>query len=156
MILALAGPAACASRPPGEAPCSFATPPVTGWTTYDEGGFTIRLPPAYERIPVQGIDSRVGRWEGPGGSVGYDLGAYANPLRPNELTPFPGLVVCQESDGRGAPRIIRYSPPAGGYAVSAHWPGSGTTGPLTVEGVVERPEDRGEILAIIHSVRMEP
>src|SRR5690606_28353823 len=99
--------------------CGFTLPSREGWTSYEEGDFTILLPAEYRRVPVQGIDSRVGRWEAAGKQVSYDLGAYSNTLQRDEVNPLPELSVCQESDG-AQPRIVRYSPPEGGYAVGAH------------------------------------
>src|SRR5690606_26749910 len=121
---------------------------------HDEGDFTLLLPPDFARAEVQGIDSRVGRWEAPGRSVSYDLGAYSNPLEPNDLNAFPDLVVCQESDGPDTPRIVRYTSPEGGFAVGAHWPGlreaaPGMTVSLTVQGVAQDAERAGELLAIL-------
>lgn len=155
-LLAIAGSAACASSPQAGDLCNLPIPPVAGWSSFDEGDFTLRLPSDYTRVQVQGIDSRVGRWEAPGKQVSYDLGPYANPLEPGGLNAFADLVVCQESDGSRTPRIIRYTPEGGGYAVAAHWPdlreSGGMTASLTLEGLVQQPEDQGEILAIIHSV----
>src|SRR5690606_1095118 len=87
-----------------------------------------------------------------------DFGAYSNPLEPDGLNAFPDLVVCQESDGQGSPRIIRYSPAEGGYAVAAHWPNvqerGGRSLSLTIEGVVGQAEDQAELIAIFRSVRI--
>jgi hypothetical protein len=33
------------------------------WVLHDEGGFSIRLPPKFHRVEVQGIDSHVGQYE---------------------------------------------------------------------------------------------
>ena len=101
LVLTLAGSAACASNRVAEGPCGPMAPSTAGWSAHDEGAFTVQLPPAYERVTIQGIDSQVGRWEAPGKRVSYDLGAYSNPLQPNDLNAFPEMVVCQEGDGRG-------------------------------------------------------
>jgi len=160
LVLPLAGLFACASGLRSEDPCAATMPPVAGWTVHDEGTFTIQLPPSYTRVEARGIDSQEGRWEAPGRRISYDLGFYSNPLQQDEMESFPGRVVCQESEGPGTPRIIRYTPEDGGYAFSAHWPdlrgqGSGTTESLTLYGVVEQEGDQGEILAVIRSVRIE-
>ena len=65
-----------------------------------------------------------------------------------------------EGEGPEEPRIILHEPADGGYAVSAHWAGvreqgPGRTASLTLEGVVQSAEDRGELLEIIRSVRID-
>lgn len=158
-ILTLAGLASCASNPPPGPLCGVTPSPTSGWPTYDEGAFTVSLPPEYERVQTQGIDSQVGRWEAAGKEVTYDYGFYSNPLEQNEVTPMPGFTLCQDSDDSGAPRIIQHRPAEGGYAISAHWPDlheteSGMTESLTLGGVVQQAEDLGELLAIIQSVQI--
>lgn len=53
-----------------------------GWKTWNEGPFEIRLPPQFAKVPVQGIDSLVGRFVTPDDSVSvdYDFGAWSNDL----------------------------------------------------------------------------
>src|SRR5690606_39210219 len=109
-IVSIAGLIGCATTAGTASPCDLPTPPTTGWMLQDEGAFTLRLPPGYERVEAQGIDSQVGIWEAPGKRISYDLGFYSNPLTPNDVNSFPGMVVCQESEGSGHPRIILYTP----------------------------------------------
>ncbi len=159
VIAVLLSSAACATQPTGEAACEFPVPSTAEWVTWDEGTFTLQLPPEYTKVPVQGIDSQVGRWEAPGRWLDYDLGFYSNPL-PVDDSDAPGAPrVCQQSDRRGAPRIVSHSPAEGGFAIGAHWSdlrrtGAGMTESLTLQGRAERPEDQGELLAIIRSVRI--
>ena len=152
--------AACAPGASPADPCAMTVPSTAGWTAYDEGAFTLQLPPGYSRAEAQGIDSQVGRWEAPGKRVSYDFGVYSNRLQRDDLNAFPGLVVCAEGEGPEEPRIILHEPADGGYAVSAHWAGvreqgPGRTASLTLEGVVQSAEDRGELLEIIRSVRID-
>jgi heat shock protein HslJ len=160
LVLPLTALVACASGPHSEDPCAAAMPPTAGWTVYDEGAFTIQLPPSYARVDVQGIDSQVGRWEAPGKRITYDLGFHSHPLQQDEVHSYPGLVVCQESEGPGTARIIRYTPPEGGHAFSAQWPdlrreASGMAESLALDALFEQEADHGEILAVIRSVRIE-
>ena len=56
-------------------------PPVpAGWQTVATQGFTFRAPPDLRPVPVQGVDSIVGRYESPTLEVGYDLGWYSDPM----------------------------------------------------------------------------
>jgi hypothetical protein len=48
-----------------------------GWRRVDEGVFSFSLPPDMERVPVQGIDSRVGQFRGPLCTLSFDYGFYS-------------------------------------------------------------------------------
>ena len=154
------GTAACANRT-AATPCAFALPATAGWTTYDEGAFSIQLPAGYVRGQAYSIDSKVGRWTSGAKGITYDFGFYSNPLQQNDSHPFRDLVVCQESAGPGAPRIVRYTWQDGKYGLAAHWPKlrhssfMGMDESLTVSGRVDKAEDLAEMLAIVRSVRFK-
>src|SRR5690606_38054133 len=84
-IVSIAGLIGCATTAGTASPCDLPTPPTAGWTVQDEGAFTLRLPPGYQRVEAQGIDSQVGIWEAPGKRISYALGFYSNPLTPNDV-----------------------------------------------------------------------
>jgi len=52
------------------------------WVRWDEGGFQFSLPPQLVRVPVQGVDSHVGRFASTDESlvIDYDCGRYSNDL----------------------------------------------------------------------------
>jgi hypothetical protein len=159
LLTAILGMGACASTQVADSPCAFVLPAATGWTTYDEGGFSIQLPPDYVRGPAYSIDSKVGSWTSGGKGVSYDFGFYSNPLQQNDQNPLLGFLLCQESAGPRAPRVIRYMWPDGKSGIGAHWPGlrhSAFMGDesLTVSGRVEKVVDLAELIAIIRSVRI--
>ena len=70
------------------APCPAPAADVAGWELVDHRAFAFRLPPAFRHVPVQGIDSYVGRYEADGGNtaVSFDFGWYSNDLRFNAGT----------------------------------------------------------------------
>ena len=50
---------------------------LTNWQRVDFGGLSFRVPPGMTNVPVRGIDSLVGRWDGTNISLHLDFGPYA-------------------------------------------------------------------------------
>lgn len=141
--------------------CPTAAADTTGWTTYDEGDFSIKIPPDFDAVKIKGIDSQVGRWKADRTSVFYDYGRYSNPLDPKEQGTFPGLTVCQEGQGPNTPRIVVYrDEDTGRVRMGAHWAklpdGFHSSESLTISGAAPDEKNRAEMLAIIQSVRFTP
>ena len=78
------------SRPPGalaDPDATSAEPTDTpGWTRHDTGPFSIELPPDWEYVPRQGVDSFVGEFIGPDVRLWFDYGDWWN-SRPDEGDP---------------------------------------------------------------------
>lgn len=53
---------------------------TTAMKETDAGPFTLSLPASLRQIPVNGIDSDIGRYEARGFKVSFDYGAYSNRL----------------------------------------------------------------------------
>jgi hypothetical protein len=150
--------AACAA--PGRAPapgsaCPETAPDSRAWTTYDEGDFTVRIPPGFVRQESQGLDSRVGLWKADSAFISYDYGYYSNALAESDVAYFPEMVVCRVAEGR-TPRVVVFRTPEGEFALGAHWPalyedGMGTVS-LTLLGAAADPGQRARLLAVVRSV----
>lgn len=137
--------------------CPQSSPDTTGWIRYDEGDFSVKLPPRFENVKAESVDSQVGRWEFGNAFVYYDFGIYSNPLDPKKQGTFPDITVCQESE-EGAPRIVVYRSKAdGGVRLGAHWPELPLNvfhrTALTLVGAAPDRYSRSELLAVIQSVR---
>ncbi|HEU4882983.1 MAG TPA: hypothetical protein VFT45_12070 [Longimicrobium sp.] len=83
--LAVASAAACTQGRPvvlhGVDPCTAPGADTTGWKVADAGPFQFSVPPGFQRRSGNGVDSYVGRWEGPGGRfVYFDWGLYSGSL----------------------------------------------------------------------------
>lgn len=62
-----------------------------GWKQVDEGGFRFEIPANWEKKEVQGIDSLVGRYEGPNGSLRFDgFGYYSTHSSRNTIAAMKG------------------------------------------------------------------
>lgn len=156
--------AACSTLVPAEppvAPC--AVPPVdrAGWSLEDEGDFSFSVPPQYDSVPTQGIDSRVGRYTRPDGSesVWFDYGRYSNDLRLDSERMADYQACSEEIDGELAYLVtyrVRDDAPAEQdrrYVAAATWRNLEPEMHLTVQGEARSPETLPRLLAILRSVR---
>jgi hypothetical protein len=152
--------AACAAPGRGPAPesaCPATAPDSRGWTTYDEGDFTVRIPPGFVRQVSHGVDSQVGLWKADSAFISYDYGYHSNPLAEADVQYFPEMRVCQVAEGR-RPRIVVFRTPEGAFALGAHWPALSEDGletrPLTLLGAAAEPGQRAHFLAVERSVSL--
>jgi hypothetical protein len=83
------------------APC-----PAGSWRTLDEGPFSFQAPCELVNKPVQGIDSKVGRYEGGGMTLTYDHGWYSDDLRDRDK--LPGATVQQMTISGKSARVITF------------------------------------------------
>lgn len=97
--------------------------PPPGWVQIDARNFSFHVPPDVKAVPVQGIDSFVGQYEGDSISVGFDYGMYSDPL---DYKGRPGYRSRDERIGGKRAKIVSYYNPATGhsfdYATGAHFP----------------------------------
>ena len=163
-LVMLALLAACRTLVPAAppvAPC--AAPPVdrTGWSLKDETDFSFSVPPQYESIPAQGIDSRVGRYSSPDGSesVWFDYGRYSNDLRLDSERMADYHACSEEIDGQLAYIVtyrVRDDLPAEQdrrYVAAATWRDLRPEMHLTVQGEARSPEALPRLLSVLRSVR---
>ena len=141
--------------------CRGTASDTTEWKTYDEGGFSFRIPPRFEEVEVRSVDSQGGKRRTGDATIFYDFGPYSNPLDPVEQGTFPDLTVCQREDGPDTLRIVVYRHnDTGNVRMGAHWAvlPDGFRGRilLTISGVVPDEHSRSEMLAVIRSVRFPP
>lgn len=103
----LLGVTACRGAPVAGAPippCPAPTVDQSGWKSVDAGPFSMSLPADYQSVPVQGIDSRVGRYAPPGEEevVAFDYGRYSSDLRYVESVMLHYESCTEEIGGRRA------------------------------------------------------
>ena len=162
--------AACAPRMPEPipsvhvGPCVAPAADTAGWRVIDHGAFVFRVPPDFERMPVQPIDSDVGQWgTGPRRFVSYDLGWYSSTLR--EATALAGYTSCTMPIGDRAAFVVAGWDSAGTWlgggpklVVAATWQNL-RRGPmaavhLTLSAASDRRHEYGTLVAIVRSVRI--
>lgn len=115
---------------------------MTDWQTIDAGPFHFHLPPQYEEVEVQGIDSYVRKFEGDGDIVSFDYGWYSDPLE--YYSRRAGFSECEEQIGGLEAKVIFYMDETGDYVAAAHWKNFTPLDKLTIFGrtiSVERQED---------------
>ncbi len=83
--------------------------PVTdtaGWSVVERDAFSFRLPPAFESVDAQGIDSDVALFRTADGrsEISFDLGWYSNDLR-NDPSVYVSYDACAAEVG-GHPALI--------------------------------------------------
>lgn len=137
--------------------CPQSSPDTADWIRYDEGDFSVKLPPHFESVEAESVDSQVGRWESGNAFIYYDFGIYSNPLDPKKQGTFSDMTVCQQSKGR-SPRIVVYRSEADGTVrLGAHWPAPSLDvfhrTALTLVGTASDRYSRAELLAVIQSVQ---
>ena len=163
-VVAASGALGQASPP--VSPCDMPAASTVGWRVVDEEIFELRVPPDFERIPVQNQDSHiVGHW----GSarlrgVGYELSWYANPLR--GAAQQYGYTGCTMQIGDRTAFVIASSRSAEArsntaprISVAASWDPA-PDGPtarlrLTMSAISDRPNEHDVLIAIIRSVRFK-
>jgi hypothetical protein len=127
-------------------PCDE-TPAGTGdWTRFrPHDAFTFRGPSDLEAIPVQAVDSGVGRYANADLVLSYDYGWYSDPLEPAGQPGYQSESV--EIDGRTA-RIVTFE----GHA-AVHFADLGESMRLTVLVELKQPSARADALEIFRSIR---
>ena len=121
-------------------PPSPAPPVPAGWQTVLTPGFAFRAPPDLQPVPVQGVDSIVGRYESPTLAVDYDLGWYSDPMDREGYTRRRVTV-----DGKAARLVTKDD------VVAIHFPKLGRQSKLTMS-VRLKGADAKEAEAIVRSI----
>ncbi len=99
------------------------------WQRLDAGQFSISAPPGWEFHKLQGIDSYVGEFVGDGVRLGFDFGAYSNPL---DDAKSPTYLISDEYVGGFKARIV-YPKKSGHGITGIYFPNLGHRNKLTVE-----------------------
>lgn len=155
------GAAACAGDPLvplDELPAALRVPDLAtaGWERVERPGFSFLLPPGFEKLDLQPIDSDAGVFaRGETSTIHYDHGAYSAPIQ----VPAGATEVVRDVRTRIGGReatLIAYRE-GGEWMVGARWDdlGASTLGELSLllSGRTPHADVRDEILAAIHSVR---
>lgn len=123
---------------------------ASDWTTALLGdGISVSLPPGFEIIAVQGVDSTVRKIVGTGVECLSDLGAAADPLDDGT-----GRVEALTISGRPA-RLLRQDPDVDAIHIAKV--GTSAIGPtgLTISCRTTLPGRRDDIRAMLKSIRIE-
>lgn len=159
-LVAALAVAACSDPlvPPAGLPSALRAPDVStaGWRLLERPGFSVRLPPGFEDLGLQPIDSDAAVFEKDGVStLWYDHGIYSGPIRVPDGATEVFRDVRTRIGGRVATLVAFRE--GGEWLVGARWDGLGGHGPdevaLLVAGRTPLSGVRDEILAAIHSVR---
>lgn len=150
----------------GECPAPAAD--TAGWQLIERPGFSFRVPPDFEAVAVQGIDSQVEQYEAPANQavVHLDRGWYSNDLHhdPDVFAQYescsatigghPALVVTGvlRSDSAHAPHVAA----ATWRDVPALRGDSQQPVHLTMWGEVRDTTRMADVVAILHSVQFTP
>jgi len=106
----------------GCTPATSVSPPF-GWVQIDAREFSFYVPPDVKAVPVQGIDSFVGEYNGDSISLNFDYGHYSDPLDYKERTNY--IAHDERIDDKKA-RVVSYDNPGSGhpfdYAIGIHFP----------------------------------
>lgn len=156
-LCTLLGAAAC-RRVPSVAAC--AVPPAistTNWKSDSGGAFFVRVPPGFERRPMQGLDSEAGNWIGGQATIAYDFGAFSDPLT-NEQ--YAGGVSCDVRIGGRPAHLVMSRTRDGRFFAGAHWKGFGDAGigpvSLTINAVTYDSLARDSVVASLWTVTFRP
>jgi hypothetical protein len=137
------------------APPNDCCPPIffSTWHSVDLKWFSVLLPPDWQYVPAQGIDSFVGQFAGPDGSFWFDFGPYSGNLR---FEDDPAYRVHFETIGGFTAKIAEIIGAGGTTGVNI--PIAGTeqfpSSSLTVAGEDLSPEAREIALQVFRSIRI--
>jgi hypothetical protein len=131
--------------------------PPPDWVKVDARYFEFFAPRDLESVPVEGIDSFVGEYVGNSMVLGFDYGAYSDPLNHESSKQF----VANEEfiDGKRAKVVSYYNPGSGhrfDYVIAVHFPDTGERGTkLTVYITCKTPEDSEAAKTILETIRFK-
>lgn len=144
--------------PPDALPPDLRAPAVStrGWTLVERPGFAFRVPPGFEKLDLQPIDSDAAIYENSeGSSLSYDFGIFGgSPSIPEGGEDVRRNVVTVIGGRRADLLAYRLGDE---WFVGARWPdlgrALGSTVSLVITGRASDRDVRDRILASIHSVR---
>ena len=133
---------------------------VTGsWQLIDRGAFSFRLPPGYDSVLVQPIDSHVERWEaGPLRAIDFDAGWYSSTLR--ELRGLQDYTECRVVSDLRVGLLVTGWDDEGAFVdvgekfvVAATWREVQPGFHLTMAGITPNADELPTFVAMLMSVR---
>lgn len=139
-----------------EGPCAFPDLDVSGWELVERPGFSFRIPPGFEKLDLQPIDSDAARFETAVGasSLSYDFGFFSTDIDEDEAD-------CTARIGGFDARLIVVNT-QDRRTVSAFWPELPHEGPgpgdeltLRMDGEAANAEVLARVMAAIASVEIE-
>jgi hypothetical protein len=124
-------------------------PDVDGFQRLAAQGFSVSVPPGWQRKDLPGIDSYVGEISGDGITLHFDFGWYSDPLSPQN---YPGHSRTSETiDGERATIVV---PSAVGNGITGvHFPDLGQKTKLTISGRDLTASQQSTVLQIFRSIR---
>lgn len=149
-------------------PCPAPATDTAQWRVVDHGAFSMRIPPGYSAVRVQGIDSYVGKYTADGGraEIGFDYGMHADPLQPEPEAHADYRSCTEDIGGRSALIVVgvilssEYRDQHGRQLVAATWRNVGMSdgmirGPvhLTIHADTRDVSRVSELLAVLRTVR---
>lgn len=135
--------------------CPATAVDTAGWSTQNEGYFSLKIPPRFEDVEIKSIDSKMGKWRAGNATIWYDFGRYSYPLNSVEQRSISDLMVCQKGNGPDTPRVVVYRDEENGMLrMDAYWALEESFGSkaLTINGAAPDERSRTELLAVIRSV----
>lgn len=137
----------------GCTPATSVKPPL-GWVQIDAGNFSFYVPPGVNAVPLQGMDSLVGAYQGDFISVGFDYGVYSDPL---DYTRLPGYRSRHERIGGKSAKIVSFYSPGTGhsfdYAIAVHFPEVNGNLRLTVYVTCKTANDYETALTLFRTIQ---
>ncbi|MEZ0375467.1 MAG: hypothetical protein ACAI44_40640 [Candidatus Sericytochromatia bacterium] len=149
-----------ASPTPVAGECPSAAVDTSGWQNVNESGFSFKLPPAFHKLQVQGIDSLVGKWAASETRfVSYDYGGFSSTLDEAKDV-LRDYAECRISTGSLRARVVSGFD-AGGtwesekpkYVVAAAWRDIKPGLHLSMTTTATQADQAAELYAILRSVR---
>jgi len=138
-----------------DAPLYTNVTPGDDWTRVRRSRFSFSVPPGFQKLNLQPIDSDAAVYARADASLHYDFGSYT--AAPS-IEGADGVRERMRIGGRTA-TVVSYRRSDGPYVVKAWWEdvSRGPTGPhhLLMEAAFRSAQDRPQLLAAIYSVRFE-
>ncbi len=132
--------------------CSLPKVDTSGWITVTTGVFSLRVPPDFRRLKVQGYDSLVGKWEGKDAWFSYDFGRYSGP--PSDSMDYRDFRICVTHIDNREVQIAVYRRRDRAYAVHAYWEDIGEGDErLSLYGEARNKENRKRLLAVVAQIQ---
>lgn len=106
--------------------CAHVTVPNTaGWQQLGTSAFEFRAPARFAEIPIEGVDSQLGRWAAPDSTIlESDVGTYTGHFlyQPGVQSARRIVALCRDGTNGHWPQIVLYKNVGGNYAAGLWWP----------------------------------
>jgi hypothetical protein len=153
------------TSPEPSLPCASSYTAPGEWQTFDFGYFELLAPPEFREIPVQGIDSYVGKLATPDSTrvIGFDWGAYSDPLDRRFYEKNYGYQECYETIGGYPAKSVAFRLTDASWSelyyddffAASSWRSVGGGAHLTVSTISGSPQQQRTMLRVLGSVRFK-